>query len=111
MQRVGEEVARILRLRGYASRTAVWSGGECEIIAAELGGEVYAVTVARHGERLYGKVVPGSAAISIMRCDELMYSPWGLYVFAGDAGEMAEAVGRKLRRLAGMRDASLGGEA
>ncbi len=105
MQRVGEEVARLLRLRGHASRTAVWRSGDCEVIAVESGGEVYAVVVAEHEGRLYGKVVPGTATVSLMRFSEIMYSPWGLYVFAGDVEGLVEAVAGKMRRLAGGRSA------
>lgn len=109
MQRVGEEVARLIRLRGYASRTAVWRSGECEVIALEHGGEVYAVVVAEKDGRIYGKIVPGSSSVSLMRCLEIMYSPWGLYVFADDPEGFAESVGRKLGRAAAQGRMMLGG--
>jgi hypothetical protein len=101
MQLVGEEVARLLRLRGYASRTAVWRSGGCEVIAAERRGEIYAVAVDVVDDIIYGKVAPGSSSVSLMRCSEILYSPWGLYVFARIPEEFAAAVGRKMVLILG----------
>ena len=92
----------MLRLRGYVSKALVWrSSSRCEIIALKRDEELYAVVVARDREgRLYSKIVPGSSTVSLMECSELLYSPWGLYVFAGDVEGIVSGIAGKLERVA-----------
>ncbi len=106
--RGGEELARLLTVKGVAGRASVWRGGPCDMVVFESGGELYALTY-REGVLgwVYVKVYPASASISLMSCDEVLYSPWGLYVYGKNLEDLVEGIRRKLPRLARMGEAGV----
>lgn len=73
---------------------------ECVLLAAEIGSEIYLISIAKGGmtNNYVGKIVP-SVKLSDWTCIGLEYSPYGLYVLADSVDSLVGKVISKLQLL------------
>lgn len=83
-----------------AIRVKSTKSGECTVLIAEFRDEIYLISVVRGRltNKLISKVVPSSKVYS-WSCDEIEYSPYGLYAIADTFEELTNKVVSKLRVL------------
>ncbi len=94
-------LAKLLQEKGVCSSTVeLESSGECILYACRGGGRVTLVVVSRHKDWVYAKAVPEEGLPAHMwHCDQVYYTPYGLYVFGKTVEEVAEKLSAKLKLL------------
>ncbi len=110
------EVARGLTEAGLCDKVVeVERSGECRLLVCRRGGSAVVVAVVGYGGWVYAKVVPEEGLPGHMwHCDQVFYTPYGVYAFARSPGELVEKVRAKMRlveavsRLAAERAAATG---
>ena len=91
-------VRELLEERGVCSKTVeLERSGECLLLACRRDGATILIAVAEHGGWVYAKLVPEEGLPGHMwHCDQVYYTPYGVYAFARSAEELVERVRGKL---------------
>jgi len=73
---------------------------ECEVVVVEFKDDIFLISLSRGGmtDNYVAKVVPSTKVYS-WGCIDIEYSPYGLYVVAGDEEELAKKIINKLNIL------------
>ncbi|BEP18536.1 hypothetical protein PYJP_18880 [Pyrofollis japonicus] len=97
------EIRRALREKGVCSKSGVVEeSATCSLIYCD-GGDGILIAVFIEGEWVYAKIVAeGSVKPYMWHCNELLYTPYGLYVFTkNDIMKLVERIKDKKQWVLG----------
>jgi len=90
------ELRRVMKDKGLCTKVGVVEEKPGCVLLYCDGGDGVLVAVFEHGEWVYAKMVAeGSVKPYMWHCNELLYVPYGVYVFAKGLDELVEGLGRK----------------
>ena len=76
------------------------TGAECIVLVAKRGERLHVIALSRHDDWIYAKVAHADAIPSAhWTCNNIYYTPYGLYAFATSVEELAEKIAAKQERL------------
>lgn len=101
MYEMAERLAKLLTDAGVYDKVSVYeTSAECVMLTARKEDRLHLIALAEHDGWVYAKIAPADALPGASwSCNNVFYTPYGLYAFARSVEELAEKIAAKQARL------------